>query len=191
MDAQAIERQRVDLGSASELPTSLLSWFPFLWRRVVFPGARPPKEAIPARGALLWLLLLPGVLLYPCLSFDLFEPDESRYAQIPREMLARGEWVVPYLQGETYLDKPPLLYWLVMGSYRVFGVRVEAARLVPALALHLCVLLVYLLGRRRLGERAAFRGALVLGLAPGFSSMGRLLILDGLLTLWTTLALLS
>ena len=60
----------------------------------------PRGRGAGVRGALLWLLLLPAVLLYPCLSFDLFEPDESRYAQIPREMLARGEWVVPSLQGE-------------------------------------------------------------------------------------------
>src|SRR5262249_32368964 len=131
----------------------------------------------------------PAVLLYPCLSFDLLEPDESRYAEVPREMLARGEWVVPQLQGEPYLDKPPLLYLLVMLSYRAFGVNAGAARLVPALALHLCVLVTYLGGVRWLGERGAFRGALLLGLAPGFLSVGRLLVLDGLLALWTTLAL--
>jgi hypothetical protein len=190
MDAQAIAGRGIGLKSEA-LPPSLLAWLPFLWRRVLFPGARSVEEGLSVRGALLGLLLLPAVLLYPCLSFDLFEPDESRYAQIPREMLARGDWVVPYLQGEPYLDKPPLFYWLVMSSYRLFGINPAAARLVPALALHLCVLLVYLLGRRRVGERAAFRGALVLGLAPGFLSMGRLLILDGLLTLWTTLALLA
>jgi 4-amino-4-deoxy-L-arabinose transferase-like glycosyltransferase len=109
------------------------------------------------------------------MSFPLFEPDEGRYAEIPREMLARGEWVVPYLHGQPYLDKPPLVYWLVMGCYRLLGVHDWAARLVPALAVHGCVLLTYLLGRRLLGERAAFWGALALTLAPGFSSMGRLL----------------
>jgi 4-amino-4-deoxy-L-arabinose transferase-like glycosyltransferase len=95
------------------------------------------------------------------------------------------------LQGEPYLDKPPLLYWLIEASYAAFGVTVWAARLVPALAVHGCVLLVYFFGRRSLGERAALWGALGLGLAPGFLSMGRLLLMDSLLTLWTTLALLS
>src|SRR5262249_35444501 len=66
-----------------------------------------------------------------------------------------------------------------------------AARLVPALAVHLCVLLTYLLGRRSLGERPAFWGALLLALMPGFLGMGRLLLLDGVLALWVTLALLS
>src|SRR5262249_22673151 len=114
-----------------------------------------------------------------------------RYAEIPREMLQRGEWVVPYLQSEPYLDKPPLLYWLVMLSYQVFGVHAWSARLVPAIAVHACILLNYLIGRPSLGERPAYWGALVLGLAPCFVSVGRLLILDGLLTLWVSLALLS
>jgi 4-amino-4-deoxy-L-arabinose transferase-like glycosyltransferase len=135
------------------------------------------------------LLVLPAALLYPCMSFLLFEPDEGRYAEIPREMLVRGEWLVPYLQGEPYLDKPPLLYWLVVGSYRVLGVHDWAARLIPALAVHGCILVTYLLGRRHLGERAAFWGALALALAPGFTSIGRLLVLDGLLALWVVLSL--
>jgi 4-amino-4-deoxy-L-arabinose transferase-like glycosyltransferase len=149
--------------------------------------ACPPVFRAPA----LLLLLVPAVLLYPCLGFRLFEPDESRYAEIPREMLQRGELVVPLLQGQPYLDKPPLLYWLVMLSYRLFGAHDWAARLVPALAVHGCVLLVYLFGRRWLGERAAWWGALALALAPGFLGMGRLLLLDGLLTFWVTLALFS
>jgi 4-amino-4-deoxy-L-arabinose transferase-like glycosyltransferase len=136
-------------------------------------------------------LILPGALLYPCLSFHLFEPDEGRYAEIPREMLSRGEWVVPSLEREPYLDKPPLMYWLVMGSYRLLGVHVWSARLVPAVAVHACVLLLYFLGRRSVGERAAFWGALALGLSPGFLGMGRLLLLDGLLSFWVTLAVLA
>ncbi len=171
-------------------PRSLVACLPLLWRRVLFPG-RAPAATPPRVGALLLLVFLPGLLLYPCLGFHLFEPDEGRYAEIPREMLARGEWVVPYLQGQPYLDKPPLLYWLVMASYRALGVHDWSARLVPALALHACVLLTYLLGRRGLGERPAFWGALLLSLAPGFMSMGRLLLLDGLLALWVVAALLG
>jgi 4-amino-4-deoxy-L-arabinose transferase-like glycosyltransferase len=174
--------------AAPPAPASLSGWIADLWSRVLFPAAAPPAE--PARlRSLLVLLILPATLLYPCLGFHLFEPDESRYAQIPREMLARGDMVVPTLQGEPYLDKPPLFYWLVAGSYRAFGVHDWSARLVPALAVHATLLLVYLGGRRLAGERAAFRAALVLALAPAFLGVARLLILDGLLTLWTTLAL--
>src|SRR5438105_15864444 len=144
---------------------------------MLFPG-QPAIDSRLRLASLLVLLALPAFLLYPCLNFHLLDPDEGRYAEIPREMLVRGEWVVPYLQGEPYLDKPPLLYWLVMLSYQVFGVADWAARLVPALAIHGTVLLTYLFGRRMFGERAAFWGGLTLALAPGFTSMGRLLVLD-------------
>ena len=174
--------------AASAVPRSFLACLPWLWSRVLFPGTTADNTAW-RWPALLLLLFLPGLLLYPCLSFYLFEPDEGRYAEIPREMLQRGEWIVPYLQGEPYLDKPPLLYWLVMLCYGLFGVHDWAARLVPALAVHGAVLVTYLIGRRSLGERAAFRGALVLTLTPGLLGIGRLLTMDGLLTLWATLGL--
>jgi hypothetical protein len=171
------------------LPRTVSAWLPFLWCRVLFRGASPALPGRPRAGRLLAVLILPAVLLYPSLSFHLLEPDESRYAEIPREMLERGDLIVPVLQEEPYLDKPPLLYWLVAGSYRLFGVSEWAARLPSALAVHATLLLVYLFGRRVLGERSGLAGALTLMLAPGLVVIGRLLILDGLLTLWTTLAL--
>lgn len=175
---------------ATDRPRHLGAWAAFLWSSVLFPGRAAEPVAV-RRSAVLVLLFLPALLLYPTLDFRLLEPDEGRYAQIPREMLARGEYVVPTLQGQPYLDKPPLLYWLVMGSYSVFGVSEAAARLVPALAVHATILLIYFLGRRSLGERSAFWGALLLSITPGFVGMGRLLIMDGLLTMWITLALLA
>jgi 4-amino-4-deoxy-L-arabinose transferase-like glycosyltransferase len=176
--------------AAPTLPRAVPGWLPWLWSHVLFPGRDQP--AGPVRWASLLLVVgLPALLLYPCRGFHLLEPDEGRYAQIPREMLARGEWVVPTLEGEPYLDKPPLLYWLVMVSYRLFGVSAESARLVPALAVHAGVVLTYLFGRRALGERSAAAGAVLLTLAPGYLSVGRLLVLDGLLTLWVTLAVLA
>ena len=174
----------------SALPRGLVQWLPFLWSRVIFSGQVRSSSEV-RRWPLLILLVLPALLLYPTRSFRLLEPDEGRYAQIAREMLANHEWIVPTLQGEPYLDKPPLFYWLVAISYRAFGVSDSVARLVPSLALHLTILLVYLIGRRSLGERSAFWGALMLSIAPGFLGMGRLLILDSLLTLWITLATLS
>jgi 4-amino-4-deoxy-L-arabinose transferase-like glycosyltransferase len=171
------------------LPRTLPDWLPYLWGRVLFPGAADPATRVRLRSLLL-VALLPAVLLYPCRSFLLLEPDEGRYAQIPKEMLDRGEWVVPTLQGEPYLDKPPLMYWLVRLSYEAFGVNEAAARLVPAVCVHLTILLVYLLGRRSVGERAAFWAALLLTIAPGYISVARLLLLDGLLTLCVTTSVL-
>lgn len=140
-----------------ETPTHLLGWLPMLWTRVWFAGPAARFEPLRVWPSV-FIFLVSGVLLYPCMSFPLFEPDEGRYAQIPREMLTAREWIVPTLQGEPYLDKPPLFYWFVMMSYAVFGYSDGAARLIPALAMHATVLLTYWLGRRIVGDRSAFWG---------------------------------
>jgi 4-amino-4-deoxy-L-arabinose transferase-like glycosyltransferase len=190
MTAEERPAQLIDPKGKLHLPRCVLAWLPFLWSHVLFPGRSPTSKSW-SPLALLALLALPAFLLYGDLSFHLFEPDEGRYAEIPREMLIRGEWVVPYLQSEPYLDKPPLLYWFVQISYRVFGVHNAAARLIPALSVHACIVLTYVLGRRFLGNTAALWGALLLTVAPGFVSMGRLLVLDGLLALWVTVSVLA
>src|SRR4051812_17617854 len=170
-------------------PRSLTDWLRHLFSHVLFSGTAATDTRIHS-WSLALVLMLPAALLYPTLGFHLLEPDEGRYAQIPKEMLAHGNWVVPTLQGEPYLDKPPLMYWLVALSYRAFGVCPEAARLVPAVCVHLTILAVYLLGRRSVGGRAAFWAALLLSVAPGFVSVARLLLLDGLLTLCVTVSVL-
>ncbi len=172
-----------------EATPTLWSQFGQFWSGQLFGGPSQAESGAPRLSSLALLVLLPGLLLYPCLGFHLFEPDESRYAQIPREMLQRGDLLLPTLQGEPYLDKPPLFYWLVMLSYQLLGVHDWSARLVPAVAVHLTILLTYLLGRRLVGERAALFGAVLLTIAPGFLSVSRLLILDGLLTLFVVAAL--
>src|SRR5262245_46981108 len=169
-------------------PTTTFGWLPFLWRHVLFAGNSQGSTAWQWQSFLI-LATLASALLLPWMRFPLFEPDEGRYAQIPFEMLTRGEWIVPTLQGEPYLDKPPLFYWMVMLSYSLLGVHDWAARVVPALAVMASVLIAYVLGRRLVGERAAFWGALALLLAPGFVGAGRLLVLDGLLTLWVTISI--
>lgn len=169
---------------------ALVAWVPVIWRsHFRMDQGALPRGRFPLLAALL-VLCLPAMLLYPWRTFHLFEPDESRYAQIPREMLASGDWVVPTLQGEPYLDKPPLLYWLVALSYRVLGVTPEAARLVPALCVHLTILAVFLIGRRSIGTRAAMWAALLLTVSPLFIGVARLLLLDGLLTLCVTASVL-
>lgn len=171
-------------------PTALVPALRQVWSRTLFagPSARPER---PTLVSLFVLIVLPAALLYPWLQFRLLEPDEGRYAEIPREMLARGDWVVPVLQGEPYLDKPPILYWSVMISYSIFGVHDWAARIPPAIAVHGTIFAIYLFGCRMLGQRRALRAAILLSVMPGLTSIGRLLNLDGMLTLWVTLGLLA
>ncbi|MEO2088535.1 MAG: glycosyltransferase family 39 protein, partial [Gemmataceae bacterium] len=170
-------------------PCTPVEWVRQFWNGVLFPAAADPHNAIRPLSLLL-VLILPAMLLYPCRSFHLLEPDEGRYAQIPKEMLESGAWVVPTLMGQPYLDKPPLMYWLTALSYRAFGVSEESARLVPAVCVHMTILAVYLLGRRSVGERAAFWAAALLTAAPGFLGVARFLLLDGLLTFCVTTSVL-
>jgi dolichol-phosphate mannosyltransferase len=151
-------------------------------------GADAPRSPSPL-PALAFLLLVAGLLFFTKLRAPLLEPQEPRYAEIPRQMLQEGNWIVPTLYGEPYLDKPPLLYWLVMASYSLFGVSDQSARLVPGLAGVLTVLTTYLWGRRVAGERAGLCGALVLCLSPGFIYRERMLTFDSVLCLWVVAAL--
>lgn len=84
------------------------------------------------------LLLLTGLcgffFFFRLSGFGLLGPDEPRYAQVAREMLARHDWVTPILFGHTWLEKPILLYWGEMLSYSVFGVHDWAARIPSAVA---------------------------------------------------------
>jgi len=137
------------------------------------------------------LLLVAGLLFFSRLGCPLLEPDEARYAEIPRQMLAEGRLLVPVLHGAPYYHKPPLLYWLVMGSYGLFGVADWSARLVPCSCALLVVLVSYLWGRRTVGPRAAFAGALMLALSARFVYLGRMLSMDSLLCLWVVTALAS
>ena len=66
-------------------------------------------------------------------------------------MAAGGDWVVPTLNHQAYLDKPPLLYWLAAASLRAFGTHEWAVRLVPSLAAWATVLITFVLGRRLVG----------------------------------------
>src|SRR5207237_5620389 len=63
----------------------------------------------------------------------LWDRDEPRNAGCAREMLARGDWVVPVFNGELRTHKPVLLYWCIMASYGALGVTEFAARLPSAL----------------------------------------------------------
>ena len=83
-----------------------------------------------------WLLLLLTAFTFFILlgSRALNEPDEGRYSEIAREMIETGDWVVPHLWYLPHLDKPPMTYWLVAVSMKLFGQNEWAARLPLALA---------------------------------------------------------
>lgn len=108
----------------------------------------------------------------------LWSPDEGRYAEIPREMAATGDYLTPRLNGVKYFEKPPLMYWLSAGTIKVFGLNEWTLRLWPALFALLGCLTVYFLGRRLYGARAGLFAAIVLACSPLYDFMGGVLTLD-------------
>jgi len=82
-------------------------------------------------------------------------PDELRYAEVPREMLAGGDWIVPHLDGVRYFEKPVLGYWLIAASMLVFGENAWAVRFPSALATALAAFVVYRLVGSVVGCRVA------------------------------------
>ena len=139
---------------------------------------------------LLFLLLILGI---PFLQFlgglPLIDPDEGRYAEIPREMLERGDWITPTLNYVKYFEKPPLLYWANAISLKLFGLNEFAARLPSALAGLMTVLATYLVALRLYGRRTALLAAAILGTSAGFVLQSRIILTDMLLTFWLTAAL--
>src|SRR5262245_53468458 len=91
-----------------------------------------------------WIILGFAALVFGArIPLPLLEPEEARYAEIPRQMLVADRFVVPIHDGQDYLDKPPLLYWLVIGSYRLFGIHDLSARLPTVLTAWLTVGVVF------------------------------------------------
>ena len=88
-------------------------------------------------------LAVAAFYLYGLGAVPLVGPDEPRYAQVAREMLARHDFVTPTLGGLPWFEKPPLLYWMMMASYRVFGVSEFSARLGPAICGLLTAVFIY------------------------------------------------
>ena len=131
-----------------------------------------------AMAMLLYLLGLGG---YP-----LLDPDEGRYAEIPREMLESGDFITPRLNYVKYFEKPPLYYWLTAGSMAVFGEKEWAVRLVPAVAGFLTLLLIMGLGLRIFDGPTGVMGAWVYLTSVIPMVLARLPIIDGVFSLFLT-----
>jgi 4-amino-4-deoxy-L-arabinose transferase-like glycosyltransferase len=131
------------------------------------------------RRDLLILVLGFGVLYGFCLGHaPLANPDEGRYAEIPREMVATGDWVTPQLDGVDYFEKPPLMYWAVAACLEAFGPSEGSLRLVLVLFGVGGVLLAYAAGRSLGGRREGLWSAVVLGTSLFYMAHTRILILD-------------
>jgi 4-amino-4-deoxy-L-arabinose transferase-like glycosyltransferase len=105
----------------------------FRWFLITVLGLYLPTSKLAKRGWFLLFLAIAAFYIYGLGFLPLVGPDEPRYAEIGREMFTRRDFVTPTLGGMPWFEKPPLLYWMMMASYRVFGVSEFSARLGPAL----------------------------------------------------------
>jgi 4-amino-4-deoxy-L-arabinose transferase-like glycosyltransferase len=139
------------------------------------------------------LVLFCGVFFFINLNqWDLWNPDEPRYAHVAREMVDRGDWILLHFNGRTYDDKPPFFFWMIaLGSFLLGGFNAFAARFPSAFFGTLTVLLTYLLGKRLYSHRTGFLGALVLATSGEFFYLATRANIDATLTFFTTAALFS
>ncbi len=137
-----------------------------------------------ALGGLALLLFFGGLGSYP-----LLEPDEGRYAEIPREMLAQRDFVTPRLNGVLYFEKPPLYYWLNAAALSLPGSPGFLCRMANAVFGLAGLGLAWRLGRSMGGTRTALLSAIVLGTSPLWIALARANIIDMTLTFLVTATL--
>jgi 4-amino-4-deoxy-L-arabinose transferase-like glycosyltransferase len=130
-----------------------------------------------------WLAIYVGGMFSPALLDD----ADSVHAEAAREMVLRHDWVTLHIDGLRYLEKAPLLYWGMAGSFKLFGVSEWSARLPLMLGVLALMFATYGLGKYSYGEAGGFYSALVLGTAVGTYLFTRILIPDLLVGLWLTL----
>lgn len=95
-------------------------------------------------------------------GFPVYVLDEAKNTACAMEMLQRGDWVTPTFNGQLRTDKPPLHYFLMMASYKVFGISAGSARLFSVIMGWLTVFVVYFFTRRMANERVALYAGLVM-----------------------------
>lgn len=121
----------------------------------------------------------------------LLDPDEPVYAETALEMLQQQDFVSPRIYGDFWYDKPPMYYWLVAASFKLFGVGEFAARFPSAVLSALGSILIYLCGRKLFTERAGLLSALILSTCIEYFYLSKAAVTDITLTFFLSAALLS
>ena len=146
-----------------------------------------PPRAREAPGWLAWIVLAIAWFATTPVR-PMLDPDEGRYAEIPREMLASGDWVTPRFDGLKYFEKPPLQYWATAAVYSVAGLSEWSSRLWSVGLGFACLGLVFAWTRALFGRDAGLAAALALTVSPYFLIVAHLNLLDAGFTLWLTAA---
>ncbi len=136
------------------------------------------------------LLLVLTAVIYISISFEpsIADDADAIHAQAAKEMLLRNDWVSLYVNGVRYLQKAPLLYWLVAIAYQVFGVNEFAVRFPTVLAIVLLGGITYIFGRWAYSQKAGLYAAAILVSCTGMFLFTRIMIPEALLTLLFAIA---
>ena len=137
-----------------------------------------------------------AILFFSCVLFHilgtwslpLIDRDEPRFAEASREMIERGNYIVPYFNNQLRLDKPPLTYWAQVASYHIFGENDFAARFPSAIAAALTAILIFVWGRRMGGEKLGWWAAIIFTLSLQTFVHAKAAVADMWLVLFVTLA---
>ncbi len=137
----------------------------------------------------LWIIAAAALVFFTNLgAVALWDEDEPLYATCAREMLQRGDWVVPTYNGDVFPEKPPLMFWLMIAGFKAFGTTEFAARFPSAVCGVLAAVVTYWIGRRMFGPRAGMWAGLVMATSLLFTVSARAATVDAALVLLTTLA---
>src|SRR6202011_6183707 len=121
-------------------------------------------------------------------SLPLIDRDEPRFAEASREMIERGDYIVPHFNNQFRLDKPPLAYWAQVASFAIFGQNDFAARFPSVIAAALIALSIFAWGARIGGDRVGWWGAIIFILSLQVFAHAKAAVADMWLVLFVTLA---
>ena len=139
----------------------------------------------------LWIVAAASVVFFTNLGGPgLWDEDEPIYASCAREMLQRGDWVVPVYNGQMFPDKPPLMFWTMIGGFKLFGINELGARFWSAVLGIGTALLTYHLARRLFCVQIGFWAGLIVASSLAFTVSARAATVDSALVFVTTLAML-
>ena len=152
------------------------------------PPALPPP---PTRHALFAILVALTALLHlgTIGSGDLYSETEGQYAGAAREMVETHQWLLPTNDGIPRLQKPPLLYWLIIISFKLFGINGAAARLPIAIAIVASVALTFLIGEKLTDYWRGFMAGLIYLSFCGTFLLGRIVMPEPLVSAFIACAI--
>jgi 4-amino-4-deoxy-L-arabinose transferase-like glycosyltransferase len=139
----------------------------------------------------IWILAAAGIIFFTYLgAASLWDEDETLYASIAREMMDRGDWVVPMFNGHMFPEKPPLMFWLMIAGFELFGQNEFGARFFSAVLGVGTALLTYHLGWLLFNARVGLWAGLITASSIIFTVSARAATVDSALVFITTLAML-